>query len=69
MVYWNTQEVIQAIIGGSLIALSSTLNLLLYGRVTGISGILTSVIKLDKAQGFYYKYFFIVGLITIPKIL
>ena len=49
MVYWNTQEVIQAIIGGSLIALSSTLNLLLYGRVTGISGILTSVIKLDKA--------------------
>eukprot|EP00347_Sterkiella_histriomuscorum_P016880 403351492 len=69
MVYWNSQEVIQAVIGGALIALSSTLNLFLYGRITGISGMLTSVIKFDKENGFYYKYYFILGLLTIPKIL
>lgn len=41
----------------------------MYGRITGISGILNSVIKYDKGSGFHYKYFFILGLITIPKIL
>lgn len=69
MVYWNTQEVIQAIIGGLLIALASTLNLLLYGRITGISGAFNSVIKYDKDCGFFWKYYFIIGLFSIPKIL
>ncbi|CDW73492.1 UNKNOWN [Stylonychia lemnae] len=69
MVYWNSQEVVQAVIGGALIALSTTLNLLLFGRITGISGILSSVTKYDTSQGFYWKYCFILGLLTIPKIL
>eukprot|EP00347_Sterkiella_histriomuscorum_P004783 403359117 len=69
MVYWNTQEVIQAVIGGSLIALSTTLNLYNYGRITGISGAFNSVIKKDLISGFYWKYSFLYGLLLVPVLL
>ena len=66
MVYWNTQEVIQALLGGALIALSATLNLLYYGRISGLSGMFYSVSTLDKTGGLYWKYSFLCGLLTIP---
>ena len=66
MVYWNSNEIIGAVIGGSLIALSSTLNLYFFGRITGISGSVQTLIKYDKGSGFNYKYSFILGLILIP---
>lgn len=68
MVVWNPNEIGGAIIGGSLIALSSTLNLYLFGRITGINGMLSTLLKLDYKNGFAWKFCFILGLITIPNI-
>ncbi len=69
MVYWNTQEVICALIGGAFIAVSASLNLLFYGRVTGLSGIFNSVVKHDNSAGFYWKICFLVALFTLPAAL
>lgn len=66
MVVWNPAEVAGAVIGGAIIALSSTLNLLLYGRITGINGILNTLIKADFKNGFGWKFSFMLGLIAIP---
>ena len=69
MVYWNDQDVIAALVGGTLIAISTTLNLLLYGRITGLSGAFNSIIRFDKDGGMHWKFVFLTALITIPAIL
>ncbi|MCB1664946.1 MAG: YeeE/YedE family protein [Pseudomonadales bacterium] len=51
------------LIGGSLIGISSLMMLLLLGRITGISGILTGVITWNKADGLPWRAAFIGGLI------
>ena len=68
MVVWIPQEIVCATIGGILIAISTTLNLLIYGKITGLSGIFNSIIKYDVKAGFFWKYCFFVGLITLPTI-
>ena len=52
-----------------LIGISSTLNLLWYGRITGMSGIFNSLVKFDKEAGFYWKFCFFTGLISVPSVL
>jgi hypothetical protein len=69
MVNWIAQDIIAATIGGIIIAISTSLNLLLFGRVTGLSGNVYSIIKGDRANGFDYKAVFMIGLITIPAVL
>jgi len=69
MVYWSTQDCICALIGGAFIAASTSLNLYLYGRITGLSGIFNSVVKYDTKAGFDWKLCFFVGLFTIPVLL
>jgi uncharacterized membrane protein YedE/YeeE len=68
MVYWSTQEVVGALLGGCCIAASTSLNLHLYGRITGLSGIFNSIVKYDVSSGFLWKTCFFVGLLTIPVI-
>ncbi|MCB1648568.1 MAG: YeeE/YedE family protein [Pseudomonadales bacterium] len=51
------------LIGGSLIGISSLLMLLLLGRITGISGILTGIITWNKTDGLPWRAAFIGGLI------
>lgn len=51
------------LIGGSLIGIASLAMLLLLGRITGISGILTGVITLNRKDGFAWRVAFIGGLI------
>ena len=51
------------LIGGSLIGISSLMMLLLLGRITGISGILTGVITWNKQDGLPWRVAFIGGLI------
>ena len=60
---------VAALIGGTLIAISTTLNLLLYGRITGLSGSFNTIIRLDKEGGLHWKFVFLTGLITIPAVL
>jgi uncharacterized protein len=61
--------VVAATIGGVLISISTTLNLLFFGRITGLSGAVNSIFKYDKDAGFDWKTAFMVGLITIPAVL
>lgn len=51
------------LIGGSLIGIASLAMLLLLGRITGISGILTGVITWNKQDGLPWRACFIGGLI------
>ena len=69
MVYWVNQDVIAALIGGALIAIATSLNLLLYGRITGLSGAFNSIIRLDEEGGMHWKFVFFTALITILAIL
>ena len=68
MVYWSTQDIIGAVLGGTCIAIVTSLNLYLYGRITGLSGIFNSIVKYDTASGFLWKTCFFTGLLTIPVI-
>jgi len=58
--------VVAALVGGTLIAISTTLNLYFYGRITGLSGIFNSVMRHDLKAGFEWKTTFFLGLLTIP---
>ena len=55
-----------ALIGGILIGISTSLNLKLFRRITGMSGIFNSLIKYDHASGFMWKFFTFLGLVTLP---
>lgn len=69
MVVWNPNEIIGALLGGTLIAIASSMNLYLYGRITGISGSLNTLLKFDHSMGFNWKYAFVLGLITMPNLI
>lgn len=69
MVLWIWQDIILALVGGLLIGLSTTLNLYWYGRITGMSGIFNTLIKVDKEAGFQWKFSFFAGLIFIPSLI
>lgn len=56
-------NIVGGLIGGSLIGISSLAMLLLLGRITGISGILTGVITLNSQGGLPWRAAFIGGLI------
>ena len=60
---------IAALVGGALIAIATSLNLLLYGRITGLSGAFNSIIRFDKEGGMHWKFVFFTALLTIPAIL
>ena len=59
-----TSDLVSAFVGGLVIALATTINLSLAGRVTGISGILSSVYKFDAGSGLEWKMSFIAGLLV-----
>ena len=69
MVYWNTKEVVCAFIGGCFISLATTLNMLYYGRITGLSGAFNTLVKQDKTGGLYWKTCFFTALLTFPVLL
>jgi uncharacterized protein len=57
-----------AILGGFLIALSTSINLLLKGRITGMSGIFYSLVTFDKSS-FYWKLSLVSGMLSAASIL
>lgn len=58
----NLNDIMQPLIGGVLIGLSSTIMLGLLGRVTGISGILSSTLSPPNKEH-WWRYSFLIGLI------
>ena len=70
MVYFNPIEcVLFPIIGGILISISSSLNLYLKGRITGISGILYNLWFQEDKDNNYWRWSFIYSLLTCSMIL
>jgi uncharacterized membrane protein YedE/YeeE len=69
MVYIKAADLIAALIGGALIGLATTLNLLIYGRITGNSGIFNTLVKINMKEGFKWKFSFFSGLTTASMIL
>ena len=65
MVVCTVTDYLSAFIGGLFIGLSATLNLLFLGRITGLSGMFNSIVKFDWPAGFYWKYAFVTGMITV----
>ena len=68
MVHWEIKEVVQAIVGGLIISASSSLHYLLYGKITGMSGIWHTLYRRDVKAGLFWKICFVVGLVFIPLI-
>ena len=63
-----SSDIQAAIYGGSMIALSSSLMYVLYGRITGLSGILNTCLSFNIKSTFFFLCFsFITGLITFVK--
>jgi hypothetical protein len=58
-----------AFYGGSLIALSSSLNYILFGNITGLSGILNVVLSLQNIKHEFYalRLSFVIGLLSVIK--
>jgi uncharacterized protein len=54
---------INALIGGVLIGVAVSLMLVFNGRVTGISGIISGIIKPQKGD-FFWRFLFVSGLLT-----
>ncbi|KAJ9465476.1 hypothetical protein DIPPA_08729 [Diplonema papillatum] len=57
-----TSDVVQGVSGGLLIAAGSSLNMLLYGRISGLSGMLETMVT--QGKGFDWKAAFLAGLIA-----
>ena len=64
MVNLEPTDLYAAAIGGIIIGLATTLNFATYGRITGMSGIFNSLIKISIKEGFKWKLWFLSGLIT-----
>ena len=60
----DSTKAYMAIAGGALIALSSSLRYVLYGRITGMSGMLFSVVGVNFSPLFPLNLCFLVGLIS-----
>ncbi len=60
----DPQGIVLAIIGGALIAFATTVHLMLFGRLTGMSSIFNTLVKCDPQSGFRWKFGFFCGLIT-----
>lgn len=54
-----------AILGGALIALSSSLHYIIYGRITGLSGFLFNVVGFKFGPLFPLRGIFLVGMVSI----
>ena len=69
MVNSNATDLLWALIGGVIIGLAATLNLLLYGRITGNSSIFNTIIRVRFQDGLKWKYSFFAGLIAVSSII
>lgn len=51
--YLNINDIYMSLFGGTLISLSTTFHLLFKGRITGFSGIVSSIVNFDKSSMFW----------------
>jgi uncharacterized membrane protein YedE/YeeE len=58
--YWNPDDIIKAVVGGVLIALASSFNLLMKGRISGTSGIIFGILTNSTPL---WRWSFVLGLL------
>lgn len=52
MVYVDTPAYLYAVLGGALLGIATSINYVLRGKVTGMSGILFGIVSLNKSKYF-----------------
>lgn len=68
MVYWNQYDVYNALIGGFLMGITTSLHLVIKGRITGFSGIFFSIFTYEK-KSFFWKSGLMISLAIVSAIL
>jgi len=66
MVYWNNTDIEAAVIGGALIAISSSFNMYSYGRSPSLSKIFNNLIRFNHGVDDVWNFSFLLGFLTIP---
>jgi hypothetical protein len=67
MIYWSSKDAFLCFIGGLLIGTVAGCRMLIFGKVTGISGILSGLIEVKKKKydlDFFTRIFFVTGLVV-----
>lgn len=64
MVVASVTDYLSAFLGGLCIGGAAALNMVFMGRITGLSGQFNTVAKFGLKEGFFWKYAFLVGLIS-----
>ena len=62
--FFHKGDITNAIIGGAIMALASSLHLLVKGKITGISG---SCFRVVKGDSFYYNLSFLLGMVFVSS--
>jgi hypothetical protein len=55
MVTFETDAIIFAAVGGIMLGIATSLNYIVRGKVTGMSGIVYGIVSLDKGTSFFYS--------------
>jgi hypothetical protein len=67
MIYWNSTDAFLCFISGLLVGTIAGCRMLIFGKVTGISGILSGLIEIKKKKydlDFFARIFFVTGLVV-----
>lgn len=67
MIYWNSKDAFLCFISGLLVGTIAGCRMLIFGKVTGISGILSGLIEIKKKKydlDFFARIFFVTGLVV-----
>ena len=64
----NTENIINALLGGSLIGLSAVFLMLTLGRISGISGITSGLLSLNLTKQDLWRGAFLLGLLIGPVV-
>jgi uncharacterized membrane protein YedE/YeeE len=63
---WHPVDIAMALVGGGFIAAAASLNMLVAGRVTGLSGMFFTLIRLKIRELLLPKFCTIVGMVLVP---
>jgi len=64
----NTESIINALLGGSLIGVSAVLLMLMLGRISGINGITSGLLSLNLDRNDLWRVAFLAGLLIGPMV-
>lgn len=69
MVVWDKSDIIQAVVGGIIVSVAMTIHFHMFGKTSSIGDNIKTIFKLDKSAGFFWKFCYLFGIITLPFII